>query len=77
MAPIWLLTAIAFIVLASGGWLSWQGLRPILLDDGVDNSAVWRPRRFISLVALMAALLFLFAILMQAAAALFLPGCVG
>jgi hypothetical protein len=36
-----------------------------------------RPRRFLGLVAVMAALLFLFAIILQAAAAFFLPGCVG
>ena len=77
IAPIWALTAAAFVLLAVGGWLSWQALRPLVSDIRVNESDVWRPRRFISLVSLMAALLFLFAILMQAAAALFLPGCVG
>lgn len=75
--PIWALTAIAFLLLAVGGWASWQALRPLLSDIRVNDSDVGRPRRFISLVALMAGLLFLFAILMQAAAALFLPGCAG
>jgi hypothetical protein len=75
--PVWLLTFTAFVLLAGGGWLSWQALRPLLSDIRVNASDLWRPRRFLSLVALMAALLFLFTILMQAAAALFLPGCVG
>ena len=75
--PLWLLSFAAFILLAGGGWLSWQALRPFLNDIQVNDSDVWRPRRFLSLVALMAALLFLFTILMQAGAALFLPGCVG
>lgn len=77
IGPIWLLTAMAFALLIGGGWLSWQALRPLLSDVQVNESEVWRPRRFLSLVALMGALLFLFAILMQAGAALFLPGCVG
>ena len=77
VGPIWLLTAIAFVLLLGGGWLSWQALGPLLSDVRIDSSDVWRPRRFISLVALLTALLFLFAILMQAGAALFLPGCVG
>lgn len=77
LGPIWFLTSMAFIILIAGSWFSWQALRPLLSDVRVDNSDLWRPRRFMSLVALMGALLFLFAILMQAAAALFLPGCVG
>jgi hypothetical protein len=73
--PIWLLTAVGFVLLLTGGWFSWQALRPDTATNA--HSDIWRPRRFMALVALMGALLFLFAILMQAAAALFLPGCVG
>jgi hypothetical protein len=75
--PIWLLTAFALILLMTGGWASWQALRGLLADSGANGSDLWRPRHFLSLVALMAALLFLFTILMQASAALFLPGCIG
>jgi hypothetical protein len=75
--PVWLLTAVAVLLLAVGGWVSWQGLRSLIGDGGVEASDLLRPRRFLSLVALMAGLLFLFTILLQAGAALFLPGCVG
>jgi hypothetical protein len=75
--PVWLLTAVAVLILALGGWGSWQGLQALLGDSGVEASDLLRPRRFLGAVALMAALLFLFTILLQAAAALFLPGCVG
>ncbi len=75
--PVWLLTLAAVGLLLAGGWLSWQALRPLLGDIRVAESDVWRPRRFLSLVALMAALLFLFAIILQAGAAIFLPGCIG
>ena len=75
--PIWLLMAIGFVLLLAGGWFSWQALCPFPDATLIAGSDVWRPRRFMAVVALMGALLFLFAILMQAAAALFLPGCVG
>jgi hypothetical protein len=65
----------ALVITGAGGWLSWRALQPLLSDIRVGESDLWRPRRFLALVALMAGLLFLFAILMQAAAALFLPGC--
>jgi hypothetical protein len=74
---VWLLTVAALVLLAAGSWLSWHTLRPLLHDDRTEDSDISRPRRFLSLVALLAALLFLFAVLMQAAAAIFLPGCVG
>lgn len=75
--PIWILTALAAALLAVGGWFSWKVLRNVPRNGGALQSDLWRPRHFLSLVALMAALLFLFTILLQAAAALFLPGCIG
>ena len=77
IGSIWSLTLAALLIVGAGGWLSWRALQPLLSDTGVRDSDLWRPRRFLSMVALMAAFLFLFAILMQAAAALFLPGCTG
>lgn len=77
IAPIWLLTAIAFLMLGFGGWLSWRALRPLLDQSSASRTDFWRPRQFLSMVGYMAILLFLFAILMQAGAAFFLPGCVG
>src|SRR3569833_1845202 len=77
VGPIWLLTMIGFVLLLAGGWFSWQALRSFPDAPLIAASDVWRPRRFMAVVALMGALLFLFAILMQAAAAVFLPGCVG
>ena len=74
---VWLFTLAALLLLAAGAWLSWGALRPLLYDSRTAESDIWRPRRFLSLVALLVALLFLFAVLMQAAAAFFLPGCVG
>jgi len=74
---VWLFTLVALLVLVAGTWLSWRSLRPLLHDSRTDESDIWRPRRFLSLVSLLVALLFLFAVLMQAAAAFFLPGCVG
>jgi hypothetical protein len=74
--PVWLFTAAALATLAIGTWASWHTWRrsPAI---GSETSDVLRPRRFLGLVSLGAALLFLFAILLQAGAALFLPGCLG
>ena len=74
---VWLFTLLAVALLVAGAWLSWATLRPLLYDSGTEESDSGRPRRFLSLVSLMVALLFLFAVLMQGAAAFFLPGCVG
>jgi len=68
------LSVAALALLLGGGWLSWRVLVP---HPAPDQSDLWRPRHFLALVSLLAALLFLFTILMQAAAAFFLPGCVG
>jgi hypothetical protein len=70
--PIWLLTGMALLLIGAGVWASAQ-----VFGHGFDQSDMSRPRHFLGVVALMAAPLFLFAILLQAAAALYLPGCVG
>lgn len=70
--PIWTLTAIAAVLLLLGIWAS-----ATALAQSGEEGDFWRPRHFLSTVALMAAPLFLFAILLQAAAALYLPGCAG
>jgi hypothetical protein len=75
--PAWFLTAGSLVLLLAGGWVSWEALKPLLNDGRTEDSDLWRPRRFLIWVALMASLLFLFAILLQAAAVFFLPGCLG
>lgn len=72
---IWLSGAVAVILLLGGAVLSGQGWRAACADRAPEEPA--RPRRFIATVALMASALFLFAMLLQIAAAFFLPGCVG
>ena len=75
--PVFLLTGAALLLLAVGGWASWRALRLLFASDQTEGSDRLRPRRFLGLVAVMAAQLFLFTILLQAAAAFYLPGCVG
>jgi hypothetical protein len=76
-APVWLLTGAALVLLAAGAWATWRALRLLFMSDQTEDSDRLRPRRFLGLVAVMAALLFLFTILLQGAAAFYLPGCVG
>jgi hypothetical protein len=75
--PIWSVTIFALILLLAGGWLSWRALRLLAADGGAFAGARQRPRHFLALIGVMATLLFLFAILLQAGAVLFLPGCTG
>jgi hypothetical protein len=71
---LWIVSAAALFVLAASIWLSWGALRALVIDSS-PNTVFRRPRRFLAVVGLLAALLFLFAIFLQASAALFLPGC--
>jgi hypothetical protein len=71
---IWLSGAAALIVLLLGALLSGLAWRAAP-DDESGHAA--RPRHFLAIVALMGAALFLFAIGLQVAAPLFLPGCIG
>jgi hypothetical protein len=75
--PVWLLTGAALVLLVAGAWASWRALRLLFASDQTEDSDRLRPRRFLGLVSVMAALLFLFTILLQAAAAFYLPGCLG
>jgi hypothetical protein len=71
-SAIWLTGIIAIVILLVGAALSVTALRR--LSGGTEAG---RPRHFLGLVSIMTSLLFLFALVLQAAAALFLPGCVG
>ena len=74
--PVWLITAAAVVFLVLGTWFTWRPLRLLLTSDSEDSGRL-RPRRFLGLIAIMAAALFLFTILLRASAALLLPGCLG
>ena len=66
---VWLSGAAAFALLAIGGGISWRAL--------VRARSTSPARHFLASVALLAALVFAFALLLQIAAPFFLPGCVG
>lgn len=70
---IWLTGVVMLLLLATGAALSGLGLRSAHAAEPKQA----RPRRFIAKIGLMAAGLFLFAMALQSAAALFLPGCAG
>ena len=72
---IWAVTALALVVLGAGALASFAALRGGAGEP--EAAAGGQPRRFLAMVGLMAAGLFLFAILLQAAAALILPPCMG
>ena len=60
------------IILAAGAWLSyglWRG------SDAADDQPVAGSRRFIAGVSLMAAAIFLMAIVLQSLAAFIIPAC--
>lgn len=68
---IWLSSVAGLVVLLAGLFLSVVALRRRGLPEKV------RPRRFLAVIGILGALLFLFALVLQAAAAFFLPGCIG
>jgi hypothetical protein len=70
---IWISAGLAFLVLFFGAALSWHFLRA----GSTSPSGAGQPHRFLAKIALMAGALFFFAIILQASAALFLPGCAG
>ena len=70
---IWISAAFAAVLLLAGAGLSTaalRGARSLPQDAG-------RPRKFLAAISLMACALFLFALALQVAASLFLPGCAG
>jgi hypothetical protein len=66
-------TALALLAMAGAGIATWMVIRR---DAARGEGEVQRPRRFLISVSLLALLLFLFAIFLQASAPLFLPSCV-
>jgi len=72
---IWFGALLTGLLLAGGAVLSALGWRAAQPPRLAEDAA--RPRRFLAIVSLMASALFLFALGLQAAAPLFLPGCVG
>jgi hypothetical protein len=78
-APLfqWIVSGAAIAILSFGALLSGLALRRFRATPQTPALGPFRARRFLAVVAILAALLFLFAILLQAAAFLFLPGCVG
>ena len=70
-AGVWISAAITMFVLLAGAILSFAAIGQF------RYAGAPQPRGFLALVSLMAAALFLFALALQTAAALFLPGCIG
>jgi hypothetical protein len=72
---VWIVTGLALLILGAGALTSWSVFanRPPQADDGPSEPAA--PRRFLATVGLMSGGVFLFAIALQACAAVFLPPC--
>jgi hypothetical protein len=70
---LWIVAALALLLLAAGFALSASAIRAFP-DAGSEESG-GRPRRFLAQVGIMAAAVFLFALLLQIAAFFFLPVC--
>jgi hypothetical protein len=71
---IWVVTALVVVLMGAGAWLSWRIVAPARRDASEPSSRA-APRRFLAMVGLMAGGVFLFAITLQACAALILPPC--
>lgn len=69
---LWIVTALALLVLAAGLALSMFAVRR-LREPATNGNG--RPRRLLAHIGVMAAAIFLFAILLQIAAFFFLPVC--
>lgn len=76
-AALWIVTAAALAVLVAGALASWFVLRSFAAEKDVERQDGFRARRFLANLALMGAALFLFAIVLQAVAVLYLPLCTG
>ena len=73
--PISIVSILALILLVAGAY---HAIRIIVRSDAAESEGAqndMRVRRFIAIVGLCAALLFLFAIGLQAVALVFLPAC--
>jgi quinol-cytochrome oxidoreductase complex cytochrome b subunit len=69
-------TLVSTGVLIFAGVVSWHDFRRSR-PNSTENRETGLPRQFLALVATLSAVLFLFAVLLQASAVLFLPACVG
>jgi hypothetical protein len=72
---IWGVSVVVLVIFTAGMLVSWRGLRQEGGASGTDSLEEGRPRGFLAFVSLMLGAIFLFAILLQAAAAVFLPAC--
>jgi hypothetical protein len=72
---LWLASGIAALVLLIAAFASWRMPHGRLAAESGDD--VLRPRKLLTIISLLAALLFLFAIFLQVGAMFFLPACAG
>jgi cytochrome b subunit of formate dehydrogenase len=75
--PMWTISAAALLILVTGAILSWLAIRSFAAEKQIEAHDRFRARRFLASVAMMGALLFLFALVLQIAAVLYLPVCTG
>lgn len=68
---IWGISLLCFGLIAAGSAISWNAVRQTQEREG----AVSQTRMFIASIAIMACLLFVFAITLQASALLIIPSC--
>ncbi|HEX3429486.1 MAG TPA: hypothetical protein VHT03_01255 [Rhizomicrobium sp.] len=76
-SPLWSVSVAAVVIVAVGAALSWLAVRSFAAEKEAEAEDAFRARRFVAKVAIMGALLFLFAIMLQAAAIFYLPLCTG
>jgi hypothetical protein len=76
-ASLWMVSAVAIAIVLFGTVLSWLTIRAFAGETQDETGDYYRPRRFLAIVAFMAAALFLFAIMLQLAATFYLPLCTG
>jgi hypothetical protein len=77
IARLWIVSAVAFLTVVVGGILSWAAARVLAAEQNYEGRDALRARHFMAGVGIMGALIFLFAVALQAAALLFLPVCTG
>jgi hypothetical protein len=77
IARMWIVSAIALLIVILGGLLSWAAIRSFASETGFEAQDGLRARHFMAGVGTMGALIFLFAVVLQAIALLFLPVCTG
>lgn len=73
---MWVVTVLVILLVAAASAVAMRLPRDDTAGEP-DPSDILRPRKFLNSISLLALLLFLFAIFLQAAATLFLPSCAG